>query len=340
MKQRIYLIHTGGTIGMAPTPDGYGPAPGHLALQMARLPELEHPDMPEFVIHDHDPLVDSADMTPAHWLRIARDIADHYDEYDGFVILHGTDTMSYTASALPFLLEGLDKPVILTGSQIPLRELRNDARANLVTAMLIAARYAIPEVCLFFGDHLFRGCRSVKVHASGFDAFASPNYPALGRVGIDIDIRRDLILPPAGGKLSLPGDPGMNVHVAALRLFPGISAEAVASLLTTPVRGLVLETYGVGNAPASDTALMSVLRDATDRGVIIVNCTQCLAGGVHMDAYATGSALGRAGVLGGRDMTAEAALAKLVVLFQRNLAVPEIRRLMETNLKGELTPRP
>src|ERR1043165_7349962 len=193
MRKRVYIAYTGGTIGMNRTRGGYCPEPGHLQRQMAQMPELEHPSMPSYTIHEDAPLLDSSNITPAEWVKIAHDVDAHYARYDGFVVLHGTDTMAYTASALPFMLHGLGKPVILTGSQIPLCEVRNDARENLITSLLIAAKYDIPEVCLYFGGKLLRGCRAVKVSASGFAAFASPNVPPLGTVGIDIEIAWDLV---------------------------------------------------------------------------------------------------------------------------------------------------
>ncbi len=188
MPKRLYIAYTGGTIGMRRTPDGYAPAAGFLEAQMTAMPELADPRMPAYEIHEYDPLLDSSNMRPADWVRIGRDIVAHYDAYDGFIVLHGTDTMAYTASALPFFLQELRKPVIVTGSQIPLCEIRNDARANLITSMLIAAEYPVPEVCLYFGGKLLRGCRSVKVDADGLDAFDSPKYPPLGTVGVEIQI--------------------------------------------------------------------------------------------------------------------------------------------------------
>ena len=196
MRKRVYIAYTGGTIGMKRTRDGYVPASGFLQQQMEAMPELKHPSMPRFDVHEYAPLLDSSNMTPREWVAIARDIGDHYDEYDGFVVLHGTDTMAYTTSALPFMLHGLGKPVIVTGSQIPLCEVRNDARENLITSLLIAANYDIPEVCLYFGGKLLRGCRAVKVSADGFAAFDSPNVPPLGTVGIDIEINWDLVRKP------------------------------------------------------------------------------------------------------------------------------------------------
>ncbi len=338
MKKRVYIANTGGTIGMQKTGDGYAPAPGFLQEQMAVMPELKHEIIPEYVIHEYDPLLDSSNMTPDDWFKIAQDIADHYDQYDGFIVLHGTDTMTYTASALPFMLQGLRKPVIITGSQIPLCEVRNDARENLITAMIIAADFPIPEVCLCFGNKLLRGCRSVKVSADGFDAFASPNFPPLGAIGIDIEINRDLLIPVPQAEKLLEVKELSNASVAALRLFPGISADIVRNILQPPLQGLVMEAYGVGNGPSNDRRFMAALAEATARGVVIVDCTQCLAGTVDLGDYATGSALARTGVISGYDMTAEATLAKMVYLFSQNLPVETIKELMQTDLRGELTP--
>jgi L-asparaginase len=338
-KKRVYIAYTGGTIGMAATHDGYAPAPGYLAELMAAIPELRHPDMPEYDIHEYDPLIDSANMTPEGWLHIAQDIAAHYEDYDGFVVLHGTDTMAYTASALPFMLGGLNKPVILTGSQIPLREVRNDARGNLITAMMLAADYHIPEVCLCFGDTLLRGCRSTKVNAIGFQAFASPNFPPLGRIGIDISIDWDLVMPRVPEMIHLEVNAFQAPLVGVLRLFPGISAELVHSMLRPPLKGLVLEAYGVGNGPSSNRTLMDALRHATESGVVVVDCSQCLQGLVDLDDYAAGSALAKIGIISGYDMTTEAALAKMFYLFSQDLPLEEVKRLMQTSLRGELTRR-
>jgi L-asparaginase len=304
---------------------------------MREMPELRHPSMPAFTIHEYDPLLDSANMTPREWLNIARDIAGNYKQYDGFVVLHGTDTMAYTASALPFLLRGLAKPVIITGSQIPLCEVRNDARENLITSLLIASNYAIPEVCLYFGGKLLRGCRSVKVSANGFAAFDSPNVPPLGIVGSDITIDDSLVRPAPRGKQLRVADFDTNVVVSALRLFPGISPNLVRNVLRPPLQGLVLEAYGVGNGPDHDAAFLHALTEATERGVVIVDCTQCLQGSVDLHEYAAGSALARAGVISGFDMTTEAALAKLYYLFSRGYTPERVKREMQRDVAGEMT---
>ncbi len=311
MRKRLYMAYTGGTIGMCRSPDGYAPAPGYLAAQMAEMPELRDPRMPAYEINEYAPLLDSSNMTPADWIRIGEDIVAHYADYDGFIVLHGTDTMAYTASALPFLLQGLRKPVILTGSQIPLCEIRNDARANLITCMLIAAEHPVPEVCLYFGNKLLRGCRAVKVDADGLDAFESPNYPPLGTVGVDVEIDWSHVrAAPAVETLTL-APLATYATVGAFRIFPGLAPTLLRNVLQPPLRGLVLETFGVGNAPDRDEAFLAAIREATDRGVVIVNCTQCLRGSVHQGEYTGGAALARAGVVSGYDLTAEAALCKL-----------------------------
>jgi L-asparaginase len=336
MKKKVCILYTGGTIGMKPTPQGYAPEAGYLGRVMASMPDFSSPEMPEYVIREYSPLLDSSNMGPRHWLAIARDIADLYHDYDGFVIIHGTDTMAYTASALPFMLEGLARPVVLTGSQIPLCRVRSDGRENLVTALMVVAQTHIPEVCLCFGNRLLRGCRSTKVDAAGFQAFDSPNYPDLGHIGVTIRPHPEHILParPVNG---LTVHPLSEARVGALRLFPGISADLVANVLRSPLQGLVLETYGMGNGPSDDGALMAVLAEACARGVVIVNCTQCLRGTVDQGGYAAGSALARAGVVSGADMTAEAALTKMIYLFSLGLSPGDIRVQMPRNLRGELT---
>ena len=316
------------------TRGGYSPVGGYLQQQMEAMPELRHPTMPDVTVNEYEPLLDSANMTPREWVKIARDIARNYAKYDGFVVLHGTDTMAYTASALPFMLRNLAKPVIITGSQIPLCEIRNDARENLITSLLIASRHPIPEVCLYFGGKLLRGCRAVKVSANGFAAFDSPNFPPLGEVGSDIQIRD--ARPKPKGKLRVE-EFDTTIVVAALRLFPGISPDLVRNVLRPPLRGLVLETYGVGNGPVDDRGFLDALEEATQRGVVIVDCTQCLEGTVDLSEYAAGSALARVGVISGSDMTAEAALAKLHYLLSRGYVPAKVKREMTRDYCGEIT---
>lgn len=334
-KKSIYVAYTGGTIGMQRSEQGYVPVSGHLQRQLALMPEFHRPEMPDFTISEYQPLMDSSDMTPEDWQHIADDIQAHYDQYDGFVILHGTDTMAFTASALSFMLENLAKPVIVTGSQIPLAELRSDGQINLLNALYIAANYPVTEVTLFFNNHLFRGNRTTKAHADGFDAFASPNLPPLLEAGIHI---RRLHTPPA-----LQGKGALIVHlitpqpIGVVTLYPGISPDVVRNFTRQPVRALILRSYGVGNAP-QNAGFISEIKAAADRGIIVVNLTQCMSGKVNMDGYATGNALADAGVVGAADMTVEAALTKLHYLLSQPLSVDQIRAAMVTNLRGELTP--
>ncbi|MCV2884235.1 asparaginase [Aestuariibacter sp. AA17] len=334
MKKQIYVAYTGGTIGMRPSSQGYIPVAGYLSETLKNMPEFHREEMPDFTIHEYESLIDSSDMQPTDWQQIADDIAQHYDQYDGFIILHGTDTMAYTASALSFMLENLTKPVIVTGSQIPLSELRSDGQVNLLNALYIAANYPIPEVTLFFNNKLFRGNRSRKVDADGFDAFDSPNFEPLLEAGINIETRMPIeALTPKPLKVSSV----KSQPIGVVTLYPGISPEVIRNTLMQPVKALILLSYGVGNAPQSD-ALLSQLKQANEKEIVVLNCTQCLRGKVNMGGYATGSALKHAGVVSGTDMTPEAALAKLHYLLSKGLSFNEVREALTQNLRGELTP--
>lgn len=337
MKKRLLIINTGGTIGMRRTEKGFSPDSNLLDQQLAEIKGKWGNQMPDFDVHNYSPLLDSANFRPVDWLRIANDILEHYDDFDAFLILHGTDTMAYTASALAFMLKGLQKNIILTGSQLPLSLRRNDARENLITAMIIASEYRVPEVSVLFGNALLRGCRTTKTSAASFAAFASPNAPPLGTIGTQIQVFEERVHGSEDATDPFSIRPIQNAAVATLRLFPGMDSRVLENLLQTPLQGLVLEAYGSGNGPSNDRQFLDTLHQATERGIVIVNLSQCRHGSVAQHDYATGRALSDAGLVSGVDMTIEATLTKLMYLFSQKLSIDEIRNAVGNNLVGELT---
>jgi L-asparaginase len=338
-RARVCVLHVGGTIGMVRTARGYEPQPGFLQGYIAAMPEMQRPELPAHDVISLEPLLDSADMAPEDWGRIATAIVARYEEYAGFVVVHGTDTMAYTASALSFLLPNLRKPVILTGSQLSLESVRSDGREHIITAILLAGTLAVPEVCIYFASRLLRGNRAQKIHNHDFVAFDSGNLPPLATIGVSVDLAGHLVRAPGSGPLVAPVLT-CRPEVAALRLFPGIGVRMLEQLLAPPMQGLVLETYGVGNAPSRDPALLAAITAATrpERDVVIVNCSQCHGGSVRQTLYSTGAALARCGVISGRDMTPEAALTKLYCLLAAGLTPAEVRARMQQDLAGELVP--
>ena len=334
-NKKILVIYTGGTIGMVNTPQGYAPRREAFHALLDAIYELHTAPMPRWDIVDMDPLLDSSNITVVEWNAIGAVIAEKYDAYDGFVVLHGTDTMAYTASALSFMLRNNRKPVVLTGSQIPLCEIRNDARDNIITALLIAASDQVHEVCLYFGGKLLRGNRSVKYSADDLIAFESPNYPALAEAGIAIRFNAAALLPPCRGRFAI--QTLKNVPIGVIKVFPGIQFELFDSIMTERLRGIVIETFGAGNIPAHADALLPIIRKASDNGTVIIVCSQCPHGTVSLGAYETSSALRDAGAVSGFDITTEAAVAKLYYLFSRGLSGNEIRARMERSLRGEMT---
>ena len=339
-KKQILIIHTGGTIGMVRTANGFAPKAGALIEELKQIRDLNSPYMPEWDLIEFDPLLDSTNVRYEQWNSIADTIAHYYDRYDGFVVLHGTDTLAYSASALSFMLEGLDKPVVFTGAQIPLCELRSDGRDNLITSMMIAADGIIREVSLCFGDAILRGNRAIKYSADGMVAFTSPNCNKLADAGISIEYNHACINDYV--KNSLHSD---SLHVvrlkesriAVIKVVPGIQFDIFEPIMCETLDGLVLETFGKGNIPNYDPALSRIISEASRCGTIVVVCTQCPAGTVSLGTYEAGSALVRAGAVSGGNMTTEAAITKLTYLLSKGLQKDEIRTLMQTDLRGELT---
>ncbi len=339
---KVLLISTGGTITMVREQTSGALVPADLETFKAFMPELFAGTI-QVDIQAFDPMIDSSDIGPDSWRRMAEMAYDHYEEYDGFVILHGTDTMSYSASALSFMLENLGKPVVFTGSQLPVGVLRSDARENLLTAIEIAAEQdeegnaVVPEVAIYFEDRLFRANRTTKRNAEHFSAFNSYNYPALAKAGVHITYQPHLIH-YSDPNLPLTLHTEFDTRVAVLKLFPGIQPEVVRSVLRTPgLRGVALETFGAGNAPSAEW-LYAELKEAVDRGILIVNKTQCNTGSVEMGLYAVSLNLMRAGVLSGYDITTEALLTKMMLLLGENPDdLPRVRELIGTSLCGEVT---
>ena len=338
---KVLLIYTGGTIGMARNPLTNALEPFDFEALLRRMPELEQ--LPtEIATYQFSPPIDSSDMTPALWTELAHIVSDRYDEFDGFVILHGTDTMAYTASVLSFMLQNLTKPVVLTGSQLPIMKLRTDGKENLITSIEIAAarhedgRARVPEVCIYFNGHLMRGNRTTKQSVEEFNAFESFNYPHLADAGVEITFHDELIHRPQWME---PMEPQfrLDANVIIFSLFPGVREDLIRHIIATPnLRSIVMRTFGSGNAPRSPW-LISALRQGTAAGKVIVNISQCMQGCVQMGRYDTGYQLKEAGVVSGRDSTVEAAVTKLMYLQGKYDDNEQVRRLMTQSLCGETT---
>jgi len=333
--KHIGLIYTGGTVGMAMTAQGYAPMKdfaGALAQLLASTGEA----LPRYTLHAYPVPIDSANATPEDWRTIGGDIAARYNDYDGFVVLHGTDTMAYTAAALSFMLQGLRKPVIVTGSQIPLGAARSDAPQNLITALQLAASGRINEVAVYFNQRLLRGNRTTKLSTESFGAFDSPNYPRLAEVGIHARFNEAAMLPPAASeRFELPAY-GRHV-VLPIRFVPGMPMAAVRALLDLKPHAVVLQCYGAGSAPDRDPALMEMLARASDAGMVLAACSQSPHGQVAIGTYAAGAGMTAAGVVGARDMTFEAIVAKLHHLLATGLPPESVREALLRDLCGELT---
>ena len=342
MRSSILIIYTGGTIGMQTDAATGALVPFDFGGIYDEFPSLRRLNV-DIEVHTMPKLIDSSNVRPEDWSDMADVIRDNYDRYDGFVILHGTDTMSYSASALSFMLDNLCKPVIFTGSQLPVGRPRTDGKENLISAVEIAAAKdsygaaVVPEVCICFNSQLFRGNRSTKVNATGFDAFSSPNYPPLATAGISIKYNNGFIHYPASHSRSLSIHDVLDTRVSILKIHPGITEQAVRDILLGPgTRAVILETYGSGNA-ISKPWFLEIVREAVTRGKILLNVTQCLSGDVDMDLYATGRSLKEAGVVSGHDITTESALGKLFYLMGNYADNERVKQLLGRNLKGEIS---
>ena len=342
MNASVLIIYTGGTIGMKEDPSDGTLKPFDFSQIKEEVPELNKFDV-KIDSYTFDPLIDSSDVEPGLWVKLASLISEKYEDYDGFVILHGTDTMAYSASTLSFMLEGLTKPVVFTGSQLPIGVPRTDGKENLISAVEIAAakdekgHAYVPEVAIFFDSLLLRGNRSTKYSAEAFNAFASPNCPPLARAGISIHYEAELIRKPVYWDAQLRVQTHLDTRVSILKVHPGMTPQVMRAVLCDEgTRAFIIETYGSGNAISKDWFL-DILREADAKGKILLNVTQCKSGTVNMDLYATGASLKRAGVLSGADITTEAALGKLFCLMGRSQSDKWVKTMLEKDLCGEIS---
>lgn len=337
-KPSILLIYTGGTIGMMKDFETGALKAFNFKKLLQKIPEIKQLDCAIETISFEKP-IDSSNMNPEKWVQIATIIEENYTAFDGFIVLHGSDTMSYSASALSFMLENLNKPVVFTGSQLPIGDLRTDAKENLITAIQIASlqqkgKPVINEVCLYFEYKLYRGNRTAKINAEHFNAFTSPNYPSLAESGVHLNVNHNLLTSKSSKKLVVRKE--LNDNVAIIKMFPGSNESVLSAIFSIPnLKGVVLETYGSGNAPTHDW-FIQILKNAIKNGLFIVNVTQCSGGSVNMGQYETSTQLKKIGIISGKDITTEAAITKMMYLLGQNVAPKVFKTIFETPLRGEM----